>query len=359
MTTKNTLLFILLIICCLSASAQDTLLFRPAGWNFGSIREADGKVTHTFTGENRGERPLVILDVVTSCGCTVPSFTQKPILPGEKTEIRVTFDPANRPGSFSKALTVYSSDKRKIATLTVTGNVLPREKTVEELYPVDAGCGLRLTTTTCPLSYIHIGRIAQTTVGYINTSDRTLTLDLQPLQSSGLLTLTCPREIVPADRGEINLSYFISPDSPRYGTVKDVLTIEIEGHPSRMQLLAHGIAVDASDLGVDKIRPKAQISENIVKFGAVKRSAAIQSRSFTLTNEGNAPLIVRAVETPQGVGCSLRPGARIAPGRTAAAEVTIVPSQHHYGLVSSHLILITNDPSRPMRRVRVTAVMED
>lgn len=359
MSTRYTMLFILLVICGLSASAQDTLLFRPAGWNFGTIPEEDGKVSHTFTGENLGERPLVILDVVTSCGCTVPSFTQKPILPGEKTEILVTYDPANRPGTFSKALTVYSSDKRKIATLTITGNVLPRKKTAEELYPVDAGSGLRLTTITCPLSYIYIGRPAQTSVGYTNTSNRTLTLDLQPMQSSGLLTIACPRKIAPGERGEINLSYCISPDSARYGTVKDVLTVSIDGRPSRTQLLAHGIVVDHPGMGTDKRAPKARLSENIVKFGAVKHGTAIRSRSFTLANEGNAPLIVRAVETPQGIGCSLGQGDRIAPGRTATIEMTFDPSQQNYGLVSSHLILITNDPLRPMRRVRITAVVED
>ena len=359
MKSKSIPLFISLIFCMLSATAQDTLLFTPARWDFGTIREADGKVSHTFTGENRGRHPVVILDVVTTCGCTVPSFTKKPILPGGKTEIRVTYDPANRPGSFSKALAVYSSEKRKIATLTITGNVQPREKTVEERYPVDAGGGLRLTTTTCPLSYINIGRRAQTSVGYANTSNRTLTLDLHATERSGVLTLAYPRQIAPGERGEINLGYYISPNSPRYGTLKDVLTIGIDGRPSRTQLLVHGIAVDAPDQATDNRGPKGQISKNIIKFGPVKRTAVLQSQSFTLTNEGTAPLIVRAVETPGGVACSLRPGERIAPGGSATAEVTLDPLQQDYGLMSSHLILITNDPQRPMRRVRITAVIED
>ena len=74
-----------------------------------------------------GDSPLVILDVVTTCGCTVPDFSKKPILPGEKTQITVTYDPANRPGSFTKELWVYSSEKRKIATLTRAGSVIPAE----------------------------------------------------------------------------------------------------------------------------------------------------------------------------------------------------------------------------------------
>ena len=56
--------------------------------------------------------PLVILDVVTSCGCTVARFldaNRSP--PGDKTQITVTYDPANRPGTFTKELWVYSSDE--------------------------------------------------------------------------------------------------------------------------------------------------------------------------------------------------------------------------------------------------------
>ncbi|MFR6415865.1 MAG: DUF1573 domain-containing protein [Alistipes shahii] len=50
----------------------------PDTWDFGTIRESDGRVSHTFTGVNRGDKPLVILDVVTSCGCTVPEFSRQP-----------------------------------------------------------------------------------------------------------------------------------------------------------------------------------------------------------------------------------------------------------------------------------------
>ena len=155
MIPNRVIFLILLTLCALTASAQEHLSFRPDTWDFGTIRETDGRVSHTFTGVNRGDSPLVILDVVTTCGCTVPDFSKKPILPGEKTQITVTYDPANRPGSFTKELWVYSSEKRKIATLTVQGSVIPRQKTVEELYPVDAGGGLRLASTLNAFSYIY------------------------------------------------------------------------------------------------------------------------------------------------------------------------------------------------------------
>ena len=92
MIPNRVIFLILLTLCALTASAQEHLSFRPDTWDFGTIRETDGRVSHTFTGVNRGDSPLVILDVVTTCGCTVPDFSKKPILPGEKTQITVTYD---------------------------------------------------------------------------------------------------------------------------------------------------------------------------------------------------------------------------------------------------------------------------
>ena len=198
------ILLIVLTLCTAGVFAQGKLVFDPATWDFGTIREIDGRVSHTFTGENRGDRPLVILDVVTSCGCTVPRFSQRPILPGTKTEITVTFDPTNRPGIFDKDLTVYSSDRRKIATLTIHGEVIPRPKSLEELYPVDAGGGLRLTTTLNAFAYLRTGQRVQGTFGYVNTSDRPIRLTLRPLHTSGLLRLDAPSQIAPGEQGSIS-----------------------------------------------------------------------------------------------------------------------------------------------------------
>ena len=165
MILKRVIFLILLALCALTGLAQERLTFQPDAWDFGTSRETDGRVSHTFTGVNRSDSPLVILDVVTTCGCPVPDYSKNPILPGETTQIPVTYDPANRPGAFTKELWVYSSEKRKIATLTVQGSVIPRQKTVEELYPVDAGGGLRLASTLNAFSYIYPGRQVQAAIG--------------------------------------------------------------------------------------------------------------------------------------------------------------------------------------------------
>lgn len=356
---KISISFILLLLCSTIAYAQDGLVFEPAVWDFGEIREADGPVSHTFTGENRSGKPLVILDVVTSCGCTVPRFSKQPILSGGKTEITVTYDPTNRPGVFSKELTVYSSDRKKIATLTVHGTVTPRPKSIEELYPIDAGGGLRLTTTLNAFAYIHAGHSVQGAFGYANTSDRTIRLELRPQTTSGLLHAEAPTTIEPGERGSINISYLNPTEQPHYGTIKDALELFVNGRTNGTTLVSHGIGVDPAPDIDEKQLPKSEYSKNILKFGVVKHTESLQRLSFTLSNTGSAELVVRAVEGEGHVATTLAPGTRVAPGGSFQIEVMLDPGAQEYGVMSEHLLIVTNDPVRPMRRIRVTAIIEE
>ncbi len=50
-----------------------------------------------------------------------PEFSRRPVLPGRSVEIRVTYDPMNRPGAFDKELTVFDEEKRPAARLGVWG----------------------------------------------------------------------------------------------------------------------------------------------------------------------------------------------------------------------------------------------
>ena len=335
MTTRRHILLIFFALCAFAATAHAQVVFTPDTWDFGTIRETDGRVSHTFTGENRGDKPVVILDVVTTCGCTVPEFTKRPIRPGEKTSVKVTFDPTNRPGTFTKELGVYSTERRKIATLTVRGSVTPRQKSIEELYPVDAGNGLRLAA-------------------------RPVRLELRPQASSGLLTADYPREITPGEQGEINLAYLIPANKPRYGTLRDALEVRADGRSNGTLIVVHGIGIDApaANSGSDPA-PKVQTIENIIKFGPVKHGGPEQRRPLTLTNTGGGELIVRAVETDGKITTTLAPGQRIPAGSSFTAQVMLDPGKQDYGVLTDFVMIVTNDPARPMRRIRITAIVED
>ena len=92
--------FIALMIMCglttVLAQKPAEIKFDKLTHNFGTFSEKSPVVTYTFTYTNVGEQPLVINQAVASCGCTVPEYTKTPIQPGEKGEIKVTYNGAGK-----------------------------------------------------------------------------------------------------------------------------------------------------------------------------------------------------------------------------------------------------------------------
>ena len=74
--------------------------------DFGTIQQGE-IVSHTFKFKNTGNAPLVIEKTGVSCGCTTPTYTKKPIMPGEEGEITVEFNSNGKTGRQDKEVMVY------------------------------------------------------------------------------------------------------------------------------------------------------------------------------------------------------------------------------------------------------------
>jgi hypothetical protein len=94
-------------------------------YDFGSIQKGV-PVSHDFEFSNQGTAPLLISNVKTTCGCTVPSYPKEPIMPGETEIIKVTYNAAH-PGKFNKQITVLSNAEVASYSLTISGEVLAGE----------------------------------------------------------------------------------------------------------------------------------------------------------------------------------------------------------------------------------------
>ena len=115
---------ILLSVVAVSAQKKQAVISaQETSIDFGSIKEADGKVSHTFKIDNTGDGPLVITRVIASCGCTTPEWTKEPIAPGKSGDVKITYNPANRPGAFVKTISIYSNGKKGSFILTIKGKV--------------------------------------------------------------------------------------------------------------------------------------------------------------------------------------------------------------------------------------------
>ena len=79
--------------------------------------------TTKFKITNTGTEKLVRTSVKAGCSCTIPEYPKDPILPGKSAEITVKFTPGMPLGQQTKYVTVKANTKRKVAVISVVGNV--------------------------------------------------------------------------------------------------------------------------------------------------------------------------------------------------------------------------------------------
>ncbi len=125
--TKPILFIITLLLLSFNVNAQTKkvkapiIKFEKTVHDYGTInKNANGDCDFKF--KNTGNEPLILSDVIPSCGCTIPDWPKSPIMPGKTAVIKIKFD-TNRTGSFSKTISVISNATEDRITLTVKGNI--------------------------------------------------------------------------------------------------------------------------------------------------------------------------------------------------------------------------------------------
>lgn len=114
-----------------TAQAQKTAKFefKSETIDYGEIKKgSDGIRVFEFT--NTGDAPLIIEDVKSSCGCTVPKKPEEPVLPGETGKIEVKYN-TKIVGPIRKTITVYSNAEESVKALKIKGTVIDDTATNE------------------------------------------------------------------------------------------------------------------------------------------------------------------------------------------------------------------------------------
>lgn len=100
--------------------------FEKVEHDYGTI-PVGGDGAYEFVFTNEGEEPLVLSNVRSSCGCTVPKWPKEPIMKGEQATIKVQYD-TKKIGSFSKSVTVYSNSSNNPVVLRIKGKVVDQDQ---------------------------------------------------------------------------------------------------------------------------------------------------------------------------------------------------------------------------------------
>jgi Protein of unknown function (DUF1573) len=123
---------VLFVFACSSKNAESDIKINPndttaveftdAKFEFGTIQQGE-QVSYTFKFKNTGDKPLLITDVHSSCGCTIPSYSEEPLSPGSEGFLKVTFNSAGKHGNQYKIITVVCNTNPEKTELVISGNV--------------------------------------------------------------------------------------------------------------------------------------------------------------------------------------------------------------------------------------------
>lgn len=195
-------------LCRLSAqSVAETLSFREKTYDFGQIFEKNGKVSHTFVFKNISPVPVLIDEIGSGCGCTTHDYPKEPVLPGRTGKIAIIYNPAYRPGFFSKEIVVYSNSRKNVNRLWVKGTVIPTDHPVEEDYPYHFGNRLYFNLKVLSFGRIKPGQSKQLKLRYANASGQPMALSFIVDGKNKNLVFTNPGKLSPGERGETEFVY--------------------------------------------------------------------------------------------------------------------------------------------------------
>ncbi|HBI81210.1 MAG TPA: hypothetical protein DDY04_04530 [Bacteroidales bacterium] len=110
-----------------STISNQSIRFNTTEIDYGTIpQHSDGSRYFEFI--NTGSNPLILTNVVASCGCTATEWPREPIKPGEKGTITVKYNTAIV-GTFRKSIRVFTNSGNEPVLLIIKGEIKPIDST--------------------------------------------------------------------------------------------------------------------------------------------------------------------------------------------------------------------------------------
>jgi hypothetical protein len=185
------------------------LVFEERVFNFGSINEKNGKISHTFYFRNTGKKPVTISDVNTGCSCVGNVLRKGPVKPGERLSLIITFDPAYKSGFVSKEIIIFSENGTQYNHVWVEGNVIAAEHPVEEEYPYNFGNNLYLRFKVLAFGYLRAGNSKKMELPFANAGSIAMNLKFIPRNNKDGLYFTNPGKVAPNSKGTVSFNYMM------------------------------------------------------------------------------------------------------------------------------------------------------
>jgi hypothetical protein len=336
---------------------KPSITFAEKEYSFGTVRETDGFIIHDFTFTNEGKVPLIINDVKSTCGCTVPEWPHEPVLPGKSGKIRVSFNPGKQSGAISKSIIIQSNADVPQTAVLIKGVVIPTDH-VEEVYKFTVG-ELRLQTIYAAFGEIYKGKTAKYSIRVFNNSSSQPAVVTFPAVPPHLKIRVDPVQIEPQQEGIIEIEY-LSSETNSWDYTVDHLKMLVNGKEvsnSRMNVTAN-IKEDFSGLTAEQLQmaPRSDFDSHQFDFGNIGGDQIVR-HSFIIYNRGKSDLTIRKVSASCGCTAVQPAKTTILPGDST--EIKAIFNAHgREGNQKKAITIITNDPRQSRSILWINAVVQ-
>jgi hypothetical protein len=360
---KRNFIPLLAFIISIPVFAQQAkqLQFREETFDFGTISEHKGPAVHEFIFTNNSNRPVNILNVQASCGCTTPAWTKEPVGPGKTGFIQASFDPKGRPGFFTKSLTVTTDLEANPIMLQIKGQVAEDEQGKVD----DTGFSIENGSLKFKVSAFNMGKVlikdelAVKEFPVINGGDKPVKFNGPGISPSYIKVEVQPTTLAPGAQGKIKISYNGKMKN-QYGFQSDNIELHTDDVTNPVKSFSVYATLEdyfpqLTPAELEK-SPKLTFSNTSFDFGRLNSTSQLV-REIDFTNTGKKELNIKAVQG--NCTCITASALRktLKPGESGKIKLTFDP-QDRKGTVTKAVTVYTNDPRNSVQRFTFTAYVE-
>lgn len=357
-------LYILLLpiatLLCNSAVAQggtaspQAIEFSKKVHNFGKISVNEGEKHCSFEFRNVSDKPVVINNILSSCGCTTPKWPKKPIMPGEGGKVEVTYLNDQGPYPFDKALTVYTSASTKPIVLRITGLAYEKERSIKDMFPMAIG-PLGVKNNIIRGGQISQGNLKGGNFKIANISSKSTEVKFTDITPG--LEISIEPSTIPGN-GIADVSYTIDTRvAKNWGNTSYTAYLVCNGTRASTPISIECMILDnfSNLTKEEKNRAPMLLAENSsFNFGTVAKGEKVKA-SFNLRNTGHSFLKYHKIEKKPEIEITSKTG--LNPGEKTVLEA-VLDTKGCSGEVIYTLTLVTNSPNRPLVNLFITGTVK-
>ncbi|MDL5051569.1 DUF1573 domain-containing protein [Oscillatoria amoena NRMC-F 0135] len=350
---------VMMSAAALLAQVAKPVRFTEETFDFGSIKEEDGPVAHTFSFTNASNRPVTILSVKPSCGCTTPEWSKEPVLPGKSGIVKAQYDPKGRPGYFHKSLTITTDYDGQPVTIYIKGQVTSHNPATSYEYSASSGT-LRFRSLSFNLGKVfRKDEFTQRNIDFVNGGDKPVTY-LDKLDApSHIRVEVIPKTVQPGQRGEIKIGYN-GMKKGQYGFQRDKIVLHTDD--SVYPLKEFAVYATLEDYFIPPTpealanAPQLRLAEMTVELGNIK-SGQPSTREIAFSNTGKSDLEIREVQGNCSCLVASANKQLLKPGESAVLKLVFTPEDRK-GTQTKAITVYSNDLQNPVQRIMVGAYAE-